>query len=378
MVNGGRVSVVLKPRCVKGGSAVVRCFRWVVCGVVAVSSVGGLQASEREGVPQVFSFGTLRTAAPETVKQQALDWLAQTGRLNDQTRQHVERTFADTNGSMLDKLAAVLSLDPAAEQLLQEVSDSSRSVPKEVPSLLKDKKQPAFFRANLAVLFAKSLSVRRVYEEALEALKLVQPEDVADPATYLFHKAVAEHALIRKDEASRTILRLLDDVADAPERYKMVASLMLFDLQTWRNDEKDLLQISKLMDNSGRRLDLARGGPKTQEIQKKIIFRLDEVIKELENQCNGNCSANGGNCPGGKPGNGGGANPSAPMQDSNIATNGGPGRVDEKKLKELAEVWGKLPEKERAKAMMELTKDLPPRYREIIENYAKSLARGQR
>ena len=45
--------------------------------------------------------------------------------------------------------------------------------------------------------------------------------------------------------------------------------------------------------------------------------------------------------------------------------------------KEIAEVWGKLPEKERAKAMMELTKDLPPRYREVIENYFKTLARSQ-
>jgi hypothetical protein len=66
------------------------------------------------------------------------------------------------------------------------------------------------------------------------------------------------------------------------------------------------------------------------------------------------------------------------MQDSNIATNAGPGKVDEKKLKELAEVWGKLPEKDRAKAMVELSKDLPPRYREIIENYAKTLAKGQK
>ena len=66
------------------------------------------------------------------------------------------------------------------------------------------------------------------------------------------------------------------------------------------------------------------------------------------------------------------------MQDSNIGGTSGPGRVDEKKLKELAEAWGKLPEKDRAKAMIELTKDLPPRYREIIEQYAKSLARGQK
>jgi hypothetical protein len=66
------------------------------------------------------------------------------------------------------------------------------------------------------------------------------------------------------------------------------------------------------------------------------------------------------------------------MQDSNIANNGGKGTVDEKKLQEIAAVWGKLPEKDRAKAMIELTRDLPPRYREIIENYAKTLAKGQK
>jgi hypothetical protein len=65
------------------------------------------------------------------------------------------------------------------------------------------------------------------------------------------------------------------------------------------------------------------------------------------------------------------------MQDSQIATNSGPGVVDPKKLQNLAQNWGKLPEKERAKAMMELTKDLPPRYREVIENYFKTLARSQ-
>jgi hypothetical protein len=62
------------------------------------------------------------------------------------------------------------------------------------------------------------------------------------------------------------------------------------------------------------------------------------------------------------------------MQDSNIATNSGPGKVDEKQLKQLADVWGKLPEKERAKAMMELTRDMPPRYRETIEAYFKKIA----
>jgi len=43
-------------------------------------------------------------------------------------------------------------------------------------------------------------------------------------------------------------------------------------------------------------------------------------------------------------------------------------------LKQLAETWGKLPEKDRAKAMMELTRDMPPRYRELIESYLRKQA----
>jgi len=62
------------------------------------------------------------------------------------------------------------------------------------------------------------------------------------------------------------------------------------------------------------------------------------------------------------------------MQDSNIATNSGPGQVDPKRLKEMADVWGKLPERDRAKAMIELTKDMPPRYRQLIEDYFKKMA----
>jgi hypothetical protein len=50
------------------------------------------------------------------------------------------------------------------------------------------------------------------------------------------------------------------------------------------------------------------------------------------------------------------------------------GEIDSKRLKEIADVWGKLPEKERAKAMLELTRDLPPRYRETIETYLKKIA----
>jgi hypothetical protein len=64
------------------------------------------------------------------------------------------------------------------------------------------------------------------------------------------------------------------------------------------------------------------------------------------------------------------------MQDSNPTTGQqGKGEVDVKKFKELAEGWGKLPEKERAKAMVELTQGMPQKYKDAIEAYFKELNR---
>ena len=61
-----------------------------------------------------------------------------------------------------------------------------------------------------------------MYEESLDALKDVKAEQTVDPSAYFFHRAVAEHALMKKDDAMRSIVRLLDDVADAPDRYTML------------------------------------------------------------------------------------------------------------------------------------------------------------
>jgi hypothetical protein len=62
-----------------------------------------------------------------------------------------------------------------------------------------------------------------------------------------------------------------------------------------------------------------------------------------------------------------------PMPDSKIATNGGPGTVNEVKLKNYQDNWGKMNDKERASAIQDLTRDLPSRYKQVIEDYFKSL-----
>jgi hypothetical protein len=66
------------------------------------------------------------------------------------------------------------------------------------------------------------------------------------------------------------------------------------------------------------------------------------------------------------------------MDDSRPAGLGGDGKADPRILKNLADVWGKLPERERAKAMMELTRNMPPQYREVVERYFKELSRSEK
>ncbi len=326
---------------------------------------------------KVYTFSTLKAPSAEVVKARVDAWL-KTNKANDAALAKAATVWAEKDRSTLDRLVDVIAIGlPESVKMLAEARDPAIPAPTEVPALLKDSKIESFIRSNLALVYSRSLSSKRVYEEALEALKSATPETVCDPAAYYFHKAVAEHALVQKNAALQSIARLIDDVADAPERYRTVSILMVLDMQRWKDEDKDLENIARLMDNIERRLDLSRGGPKTQELQKRVLNRLDEVIKEIENQIksgNANCQ-----CPGGgnQPGPGNSNQPNAPQQDSVGGTNGGPGVVDPKKLKVLAENWGKLPEKERAKAMMEITKDLPPRYREVIENYFKTLAKSQ-
>jgi len=261
---------------------------WFLTPALAVLLAGGGQALVGAEKPKdLASFGTLEPANPAAVKADAEAWFTKTVKEAGKKEKFVAIWKAE-NRPLFDRVIDTLSLDGATAKVLANANNPlvpAPCGPKAVPGAVKDKKQPAFYRANLALAYAKALSNRRIYEEALDTLNAVKAEDVADPSAYLFHRAVAEFAMLKKKEAQRSIGRLLDDVADAPERYKTVGALMLLDMLTWK--EKDLNWIARKMDNSGRRLQLARGGPVTQKIQKDIVRRLDEIIKELENKKKG-------------------------------------------------------------------------------------------
>jgi hypothetical protein len=346
---------------------------------LAASLVCTGSSAAAPGDKNLTGFGTLEPANPKAVQAEAEAWFRKT--VQDPAKEaKFDAIWKADSQPLLDRVTDTLSLDDATAKVLAKANNPlvpAPCGPKAVPAAVKDKKQPAFYRANLALAYAKALSNRRIYEEALDTLKAVKAEDVADPSAYLFHRAVAEFAMLQKREAQRSIGRLLDDVADAPERYKTVGALMLLDMLTWK--EKDLNWIARKMDNSGRRLQLARGGPATQKIQKDIVRRLDEIIKQLENQQKGTGQGNGGGCPDGGQGgkSGGGANPSSPMPDSNIANNGGPGNVNSKKFKKAVQRWGSLPEKERRALIQDLTRGMAEKHAQAIQEYFKRLSESQ-
>ena len=259
------------------------------CSVLALASLlmglstASYQAAEPKPSREAPVFGMLRAPSTETVRAQALDWLKSAGK-TDQAA--FEAVWNQADRPLLDLVADTFALGNLdAKKILDEARDPNGPAPKQVPDLIKDTKLPAFFRANLALAYAQALTSRRVYPEALESLQTVKPEQVVDPAAYFFHRAVAEHGQLQRQEATKSIARLLDDVPESPERYKMVAALMFLDMQSWK--DKDLNAIDREMGVIKDRLGIARGGPETQRRQKAVVARLDEIIKKLEQQKKG-------------------------------------------------------------------------------------------
>jgi len=255
----------------------------IPAAVAALLFLGGAALADAGKKParEDASFGSLRSPDPAEVRKQAEAWLKAVKA--DAAALARFKAVWEADSPLLDKVTQTLTLgDATAARLLADARDADTPAPTEVPKLLKDKTRSAFYRNTLALAYAKALTGRKVYEEALEAFATVKPDEVVDPSAYLFHKAVCEYELMLKDKADMSIDRLLVDVMDSPERYRMVAALMHFDMLTWQ--EKDLGWIARKMGSIQRRLDLKRGGKQTQRQQKEVLVRLDEMIKELENQ----------------------------------------------------------------------------------------------
>lgn len=110
--------------------------------------------------------------------------------------------------------------------------------------------------------------------------------------------------------------------------------------------------------------DLSTGEP-TQQKQEKIVKKLDDLIAQLEKECEACQKA-------GRSGN----NPSRPLADSVIV--GGPGGIgDLHAPKPGGKAWGELPPHQRDRILQALQNGFPAHYQRILERYYRRLAEEQ-
>ena len=304
--------------------------------------------------------------AAEEARTRTLNWLASQGVTDQQQVATAGQLWAFGNeppstAELHERVIRTFGLiRPDVEQLLAACQFGSLAVPP--TSLFAGELPDAFFASNLKAHVGRFFSQSGFYDEALELFSGVEPQQLVDPAAYLFHRAVCEHRLLKKDEGLATLEQLLKNTSDVPVRYSSVAELMQTDLQ--RLKDKSLDEVSRMMSDVERRLGLGRGGARVQKVEEEIVARLDELIKKLEQQ-------QGGGGGGGASGN---QNQSgSPASDSRIKGSTAPGEVDERDIGHRSG-WGELPPKQQTRARNLIDRELPPHYRNAIEHYLKKLA----
>lgn len=229
---------------------------------------------------------------------------------------------------------------------------------------------PAEMRSALRTWIGRELVRARYYDEALPIFAEVDPAVCPDAATLLFYRGACYHAQLKIKDALADLRRLLQRKDEIPARYARTAEMMVADIKPLKKDSLD--EISRLMTDVTRRLDLGRADETTQEREQEIVDKLTKLIDKIEEeqqkqqqqqQQQQSASGNGGRSDG----------QASPMDDSRIAGANGQGDVDRKKIDDQ-NGWGNLPPAERQESLQQISRDLPTHYREAIEAYFRKLA----
>jgi len=221
---------------------------------------------------------------------------------------------------------------------------------------------------------AKKYTLSGSYEESIIMLTAVNQNKV-NYNEYCFLMAVNHFALNNKKEAEKWIKNINDSFDKLTRRHSALVYAMEQSIKEWK--EGDLADIERDMMKSADRLKNSFSGKKTQKIQDDIVKKLDKLIKDQEDK--DKADADAAAKAAGEPFDPKkhkivqGSPSDQPAPDSIIMGGKGEGKVDEVKLRKIAETWGTMPPAARAKVIQEITRDLPPKFEEMIKNYFDAL-----
>jgi hypothetical protein len=334
---------------------------WCALPLVAV------RAADLKPNQEFAQKATWHIPSANSARDEALAWVAGQ-KLEDDARSQLEMLWASAGGGgneahLLDLLAATFAAsDPRARELVAVCWQPRQQIPLPNVDWLTEESTPPLERHNLRLLYGRWLVQEALYDEALEQLGPLKPEDVADPAGLLFYQAVVHHRTLNRDAGLLAISRLLERESEIAKRYTSVARLMQADLSVLKDESLD--HIARRMDDIRRRLDLGRAGPKVREVEDGVIASLDKMIDQLEKQQQAAAAAASGQ---------GNLRPSKPAQDSIPMGGKGSGEVTKKPIGS-GSGWGELPPHQRQEALQQIGKDYPAHYRDVIEQYFRKLA----
>ena len=304
----------------------------------------------------------------DQVRSELLQWLAASGG-DPETLKAVTQRWSDdealsrlTGEEVLDLLIlSFAEVDPATKRLSE---DSHGAGPLEGVVFDGIRDEPVF-RNQVQLFRARWLVQHRYYDDALPLLSSLLPEDVVDPASLLFYRAVCESQLMKPRDALDSFSLLLNNTLDTPHRFRAVAEMLQHELQ--KNDKGPMNQVTQLMADVERRLDLGQPGTETQKQEDAVIAALDKLLEQMEQQSQNQSSDGSGNGDSQQNSGKQGAN------RSQIKGGSADGEADRKNLTEQGR-WGMLDQKAEARARELIRKQFPSNFLDQIGRYTKKIA----
>jgi hypothetical protein len=338
------------------------------CLISAAAPAFAQEVSGQTEVQQAEPRVTFAKMPADQVRTELLQWLATSG-AEQLVLEKVIGRWADNAAlaglageEVLDLLVSSFAeADSAAQRLLTESNGAGP-----VESIIFDGIRSApLFQNQLRLFHARWLTQHRYYDEALPLLSDLLPENVVDPAGLLFYRAVCQSQLLQRQEALDSLSLLLHNTLDVPGRLRIVAEVMQQELAEQVEDGME--QISLLMKDVERRLDLGRSGQNTQKQEDAIIAALDRLLEDMDEK---NKQQGGGGGGGGSSNNPAG---SQGADRSQIKGSTGKGDADHKELEEGGK-WGLLNARAEAKARELIRQKFPSNFLDQIGRYTKKLA----
>lgn len=310
---------------------------------------------------------TFAAMPSDQVQTQLMQWIVSRNLPKSSAEQVMRQWAAGTQAQTLssEQLLDVVVLsfaevDEDVAMLLQQSTGQNSPEPIETAGQLD------FYAAQTQLFRARWLVQHRFYDDALESLNTLRPDDVVDPAGLLFYRAICQSELLLTKDALDSLTLLQNNTLDVPNRFLVVADMLKKELM--EREEDGMKNVAELMTDVERRLDLGKSGKQTQTQEDAVIAALDKLLEDLENEKKKQQQQQQQGGQGQQQQN------TTPAMQSQIKNGmGANGEADPKNLDETGQ-WGLLNNKQEAKAREMIQQKFPPNFLDQIGRYTRKIA----